>query len=272
MRCKRERSRISIWALNGRKRCRGSPARAASPTRSLNSTLIPILLLVDHSALTMSTPFQDQPQNAPYYAATPTPSAPSPHPQSTPDFTQPGPSTTQPSRPATGQAAEEARKDKTLAEFLLMLDEYEPLVRTTSNDEGSNAGAAFALGARALMRGRTDTQRSYGVLSPASRIRVRGRQTVSTAVPLATRPCSSRHHIWLCKRSQQAAPITRRAEVRIGHRCGRISACANTRERRGGPFSRHPARRDCICSGEREPYSLPIARGADSGGGGVDTG
>ena len=27
------------------------------------------------------------------------------------------------------QAAEEARKDRTLAEFLLMLDEYEPLVR-----------------------------------------------------------------------------------------------------------------------------------------------
>jgi hypothetical protein len=26
-------------------------------------------------------------------------------------------------------AAEEARKDRTLAEFLLMLDEYEPLVR-----------------------------------------------------------------------------------------------------------------------------------------------
>ncbi|KAM5533852.1 hypothetical protein V8D89_012515 [Ganoderma adspersum] len=76
----------------------------------------------------MSTPFQDQSQNAPYYTATPTPSAPSPHPQSTPDFTQPGPSTTQPSRPATGQAAEEMRKDKTLAEFLLMLDDYEPLI------------------------------------------------------------------------------------------------------------------------------------------------
>ena len=29
----------------------------------------------------------------------------------------------------TRQAAEEARKDRTLAEFLLMLDEYEPLVR-----------------------------------------------------------------------------------------------------------------------------------------------
>ena len=30
------------------------------------------------------------------------------------------------------QAAEEARKDRTLAEFLLMLDDYEPLVRDVS--------------------------------------------------------------------------------------------------------------------------------------------
>ncbi|KAI0731159.1 transcription initiation factor IID TAF10 subunit [Earliella scabrosa] len=76
----------------------------------------------------MSTPYQDPSQTSGYYAATPTPSAPSPHPQSTPDFTQPGPSTSQPSRPATGQTAEETRKDKTLAEFLLMLDDYEPLI------------------------------------------------------------------------------------------------------------------------------------------------
>lgn len=33
-----------------------------------------------------------------------------------------------PSQPSRAQA-EEARKDRTLAEFLLMLDEYEPLVR-----------------------------------------------------------------------------------------------------------------------------------------------
>jgi hypothetical protein len=32
-------------------------------------------------------------------------------------------------QPQTRQAAEEARKDRTLAEFMLMLDEYEPLVR-----------------------------------------------------------------------------------------------------------------------------------------------
>ena len=32
------------------------------------------------------------------------------------------------SHPQSRQAAEEARKDRTLAEFMLMLDEYEPLV------------------------------------------------------------------------------------------------------------------------------------------------
>lgn len=32
-------------------------------------------------------------------------------------------------QPQTRQAAEEARKDRTLAEFMLMLDDYEPLVR-----------------------------------------------------------------------------------------------------------------------------------------------
>ena len=36
--------------------------------------------------------------------------------------------TTAASQPQTRQAAEEARKDRTLAEFLLMLDDYEPLV------------------------------------------------------------------------------------------------------------------------------------------------
>ncbi|EIW58627.1 transcription initiation factor IID TAF10 subunit [Trametes versicolor FP-101664 SS1] len=77
----------------------------------------------------MSTPYQEQGQSTGYYAATPTPSAPSPHPQqSTPEFTQPGPSSSQQSRPSAAQTAEETRKDKTLAEFLLMLDDYEPLI------------------------------------------------------------------------------------------------------------------------------------------------
>lgn len=178
----------------------GQESREPREPRRVRSTRLSsrILVLVGRRAPTMSTPFQDQSQNAPYYTATPTPSAPSPHPQSTPDFTQPGPSTTQPSRPATGQAAEEMRKDKTLAEFLLMLDDYEPLVRTrTSSDGGRNAENAFALRTCALTCGAADTQRSYGVLSPASRLRMRRCQTVSTAIPFAAQPCSSEHHKWL---------------------------------------------------------------------------
>ena len=38
-----------------------------------------------------------------------------------------GPSSS--TQPQSRQAAEEARKDRTLAEFMLMLDDYEPLVR-----------------------------------------------------------------------------------------------------------------------------------------------
>ena len=42
-------------------------------------------------------------------------------------------------QPQSRQAAEEARKDRTLAEFMLMLDEYEPLVGSkafmTRNDQ-----------------------------------------------------------------------------------------------------------------------------------------
>ncbi|KAG8220922.1 hypothetical protein J3R82DRAFT_2426 [Butyriboletus roseoflavus] len=41
---------------------------------------------------------------------------------------------TVPSQPQTRQAAEEARKDRTLAEFLLMLDEYEPLIPNEVTD------------------------------------------------------------------------------------------------------------------------------------------
>lgn len=122
----------------------------------------------------MSASFQDQSQTSAYYTATPTPSAPSPRPQSTPDFTQPGPSTSQPSRPATAQAAEEARKDKTLAEFLLMLDDYEPLVRVVSMTASSGGRGVRPRIDRALTLAGADTQRGHRVLPPASGIRVRG--------------------------------------------------------------------------------------------------
>ena len=45
-------------------------------------------------------------------------------------YTEPSPTNASSLNPATQsrQAAEEARKDRTLADFMLMLDEYEPLV------------------------------------------------------------------------------------------------------------------------------------------------
>ncbi|KAF9005898.1 transcription initiation factor IID TAF10 subunit [Cyathus striatus] len=43
-------------------------------------------------------------------------------------------SSTQPPQPQSRQAAEEARKDRTLAEFMLMLDEYEPLIPNEVTD------------------------------------------------------------------------------------------------------------------------------------------
>lgn len=64
-----------------------------------------------------------QPAAAESPIATSTPSA-IPQPTST---TQASTSSA-PSQPQTRQAAEEARKDRTLAEFMLMLDDYEPLV------------------------------------------------------------------------------------------------------------------------------------------------
>ncbi|KAF8909422.1 transcription initiation factor IID TAF10 subunit [Gymnopilus junonius] len=41
---------------------------------------------------------------------------------------------THPAAPQSRQAAEEARKDRTLAEFMLMLDEYEPLIPNEVTD------------------------------------------------------------------------------------------------------------------------------------------
>ncbi|KAJ3497924.1 hypothetical protein NLJ89_g10284 [Agrocybe chaxingu] len=43
-------------------------------------------------------------------------------------------STTQPAATQSRQAAEEARKDRTLAEFMLMLDDYEPLIPNEVTD------------------------------------------------------------------------------------------------------------------------------------------
>ncbi|TDL23796.1 transcription initiation factor IID, TAF10 subunit [Rickenella mellea] len=47
---------------------------------------------------------------------------------------QPGPSAQSSSQPQTRQAAEQARKDRTLAEFMLMLDDYEPLIPNEVTD------------------------------------------------------------------------------------------------------------------------------------------
>ncbi|TFY78813.1 hypothetical protein EWM64_g5199 [Hericium alpestre] len=86
----------------------------------------------------MSTPYQDQPaassssqppapaqQTAqfayPLAAGQPSQAQPQPQPQ-------PQPAGESSKAPQTRQAAEEARKDRTLAEFLLMLDNYEPLI------------------------------------------------------------------------------------------------------------------------------------------------
>lgn len=74
--------------------------------------------------------------------------------------------TAAPPPPQSRQAAEDARKDRTLAEFLLMLDEYEPLVCIPSP-------AALQLTRVA------DSQRGHRLLSPESRIRMRRRSPVS---------------------------------------------------------------------------------------------
>ncbi|CAL1714740.1 unnamed protein product [Somion occarium] len=97
----------------------------------------------------MSTPYQDasSQQNSPY-TYTPTINPPSQF--ATPDPSQYASSSTQPqvpqqpSQPSSSQSqpqtqpskpnAEESRKDKTLAEFLLMLDDYDPLIPNEVTD------------------------------------------------------------------------------------------------------------------------------------------
>lgn len=71
----------------------------------------------------MSTPLQQNPGFGYSVASTYAPaSLPS---ESQPATAVAGTTTTQ---PQSRQAAEDARKDRTLAEFMLMLDDYEPLV------------------------------------------------------------------------------------------------------------------------------------------------
>lgn len=75
----------------------------------------------------MATPYANASQSQGYYP--PLPAHPSAQ-QATPDPSQAAGSSSQApaSSQASRQTAEEARKDRTLAEFLLMLDDYEPLV------------------------------------------------------------------------------------------------------------------------------------------------
>lgn len=80
----------------------------------------------------MSTSYQDASSSQQGHAAYPI--APGGYAQPP---TEPSQSSAQPggsgasgsTQPQSRQAAEEARKDRTLAEFMLMLDDYEPLVR-----------------------------------------------------------------------------------------------------------------------------------------------
>lgn len=73
----------------------------------------------------MSTPLQQNPAFGYSAALNYAPASLPSEPQSASAVA--GTSTTQ---PQSRQAAEDARKDRTLAEFMLMLDDYEPLVPT----------------------------------------------------------------------------------------------------------------------------------------------
>ncbi|EPT00707.1 transcription initiation factor IID TAF10 subunit [Fomitopsis schrenkii] len=81
----------------------------------------------------MATPYPNASQSQGYYPPLPA------HPvaqQSTPDPSQVAGSSSQApaSSQTSRQTAEEARKDRTLAEFLLMLDDYEPLIPNEVTD------------------------------------------------------------------------------------------------------------------------------------------
>jgi len=81
----------------------------------------------------MSTSYQDAAQNAGYFPPLPPPAARPQTAQPSQEATQGAGSSSQ-AQPSTRQAAEDARKDRTLAEFLLMLDDYEPLIPSEVTD------------------------------------------------------------------------------------------------------------------------------------------
>ncbi|KAG6915270.1 hypothetical protein DXG01_012405 [Tephrocybe rancida] len=73
------------------------------------------------------------PQHTPAPASTSNAATPQ-EPQQVPTTAVAGPSTAPAQPQQTRQEAEEARKDRTLAEFLLMLDDYEPLIPSEVTD------------------------------------------------------------------------------------------------------------------------------------------
>jgi len=81
----------------------------------------------------MTTPYTTSSQSQGYYP--PLPAHP-PAQQSTPDPSQVASTSAQvqTATQSSRQTAEEARKDRTLAEFLLMLDDYEPLIPNEVTD------------------------------------------------------------------------------------------------------------------------------------------
>jgi hypothetical protein len=128
--------------------------------------------------------------------------SPVPHTMSTPQQQQqPAPTTAGagPSTQASRAAAEEARKDRTLAEFLLLLDEHEPIVRAP----------VLYPAAHTHMYGCTtlDPDGGHGLLPPARRLRLPGR----AAVRAAHRTIGSvLMHAW----TQEAPALARRTKVR----------------------------------------------------------
>jgi hypothetical protein len=88
---------------------------------------------------------------------------------------QPAPTTAGagPSTQASRAAAEEARKDRTLAEFLLLLDEHEPIVRPSVLHLATCTHICDCT--------TPDPDGGHGLLPPARRLRLPGRAAVRAA-------------------------------------------------------------------------------------------